>query len=111
LIVSQTRWTLTTYTLTPPDNWFVNFVSQGGGKYVISYQSLNYYFGSVAETRFYFDSAQKVFDPRSGILLQDYVDVLATNINTITNVITFDPADLPAEFEIGGTDEIDIDDI
>ena len=85
LIVNQSRWSVTQYTLTPPANWFVNFISQGSGKYIVTYQSLNYYFGSVSETRFYFDKTGKVFDPSSGTVIQDYISVLATNTQPTTN--------------------------
>ena len=49
LTVAEDRWMVKQYE-TP--NWFVNFKSTGSNNYIITYRSLAYYFGSVADTRF-----------------------------------------------------------
>lgn len=75
-LVNQERWSVQTY---PVANYLVNFVSQGDNRYAVTYKSLQYYFGSVADTRFTFDEGKLVYDPKSGKVLQDYVSVLKSN--------------------------------
>ena len=79
--ITQERWTIEQYTgTTPPNNnWFVNFVSQGLGRYLIYVKSLAYFWGSVADTRFLFDVDKRVYDPKSGRTSQDYITILTTN--------------------------------
>ena len=42
-------------------------------------RSLDYYFGSVLETRFFFFTNQKIYDSRTGTVISDFVNVLKTN--------------------------------
>ena len=44
-----------------------------------------YYFGSVADTRFTFEAGKLVYDPFTGKILQDYVNMLATNTQPNSN--------------------------
>jgi hypothetical protein len=53
--------------------------------YTVTYRSLAYYFGSVADTSFTFESGKLVYDPFSGKILQDFVKVLATNTQPSSN--------------------------
>jgi hypothetical protein len=77
LTINQIRWSVDLYNA---DNYFVNFQSQpGSNRYLVTYRSLAYYFGSVADTRFTYDSGKLVYDPFSGLILQDFVNVLVTN--------------------------------
>jgi hypothetical protein len=46
---------------------------------------LAYYFGSVADTRFTYETGKLVYDPFSGKILQDFVKVLATNTQPSSN--------------------------
>lgn len=80
--IAQDRWSIESYN---HDNWFVNFESQSGGRYVVTYRSLRYYFGSVADTRFSFERDKLVYDPFSGKILQDFIKVLATNTQPNSN--------------------------
>ncbi len=82
LTVSQDRWSIEAYN-TP--TYFVNFLSKGGNVYDIEYRSLRYYFGSVADTRFSYETNKLVYDPYSGKILQDFIKVLATNTQPSTN--------------------------
>jgi hypothetical protein len=50
-----------------------------GNQYVVVTRSLDYYFGSVLETRFFFFTNQKIYDPRTGSVISDFVKVLDTN--------------------------------
>ena len=82
LTISQDRWSIGAY---DASNYFVNFQSSGNNRYIISYRSLAYYFGSVADTRFTFETGKLVYDPFSGKILQDFVKVLATNTQPGSN--------------------------
>lgn len=53
----------------------------GDNLYHVTFKNRTYYFGSVSQCKFLFDREIKVFDPRSGKTLVDYVNVLKTNPN------------------------------
>ena len=76
LTTAQDRWSVSAYNA--PD-YFVNLLSLGNNRYSVSYKSLAYYFGSVADTRFSFETIKLVYDPLSGKILQDFIDVLTSN--------------------------------
>lgn len=76
LLATQTRWSVTGYPIT---DYVVNFQCVGVDRYLVTYKSIAYYFGSVRELRFTFDSDKIVYDPLSGKLLQDHINVLKTN--------------------------------
>jgi hypothetical protein len=82
LTIAQDRWSVDVYNT---NNWFVNFESVGYNRYTVTYRSLAYYFGSVAETRFTFETGKLVYDPFSGKILQDFVKVLETNTQPSSN--------------------------
>ncbi len=82
LLVSQARWGVENYN---DPNWFVNFESTGNGTYRIYYKSLRYYFGSVSDTRFWFETGKLVYDPVTGKILSDYVKILETNTQPNSN--------------------------
>jgi len=76
LMVNQDRWSIKPYTNA---NWFVKFTSLGNNRYNVEYRSLRYYFGSVSEIRFTYALNELVYDPFSGKILQDFVNVLGIN--------------------------------
>jgi hypothetical protein len=83
LTIAQDRWSIDTYDAT---GWFVNFQAKSGtNEYTIYYHSLAYFFGSVADTRFSFETGKLVFDPVSGRILQDFVKVLTSNTQPTSN--------------------------
>lgn len=82
LLVNQQRWTIGSY---DNPNYFVKFNSLGNNRYEVSYRSLTYYFGSVADTRFFFEIGKLVYDPVTGKVLQDFVKVLETNTQPSSN--------------------------
>ena len=85
LIISQDRWSVEQY---DAQNYFVNFEALSGttsNRYRVTYRSLAYYFGSVSDTRFTFETGKLVYDPFTGKVLQDYVSVLATNTQPGSN--------------------------
>ena len=65
-------------------SWFVQAVTDGE-KYTIASRSLDYYFGSVLETRFFFYSNQQIYDSRTGTTIRDFVNVLKTNSKPDSN--------------------------
>lgn len=82
LSIVQERWSIQPYNAS---NWFVNFKSLGNNVYTVEYKSLRYYFGSVSDLRFTFEADKLVYDPFSGLVLQDFVKVLATNTQYNSN--------------------------
>ena len=83
LTIIQDRWSLGEYDAA---NYFVNFTSQPGyNRYTVTYRSLAYYFGSVSDIRFTYDQGKLVYDPLSGIILQDFVKILETNTQPNSN--------------------------
>ena len=65
-------------------SWLVQFTTDGD-IYTVKYRSLTYYFGSVQENRFIFDSNAKVYDPKTGQTIDDSVLVLKTNTKPDVN--------------------------
>jgi hypothetical protein len=82
LTVAQDRWSIGAYNAS---NYFVNLQSVGNNRYSVAYRSLAYYFGSVADTRFTYESGKLVYDPVTGKVLQDFVKVLTTNTQPGSN--------------------------
>lgn len=101
LLVTQNRWTVENY---DANNWFVNFESTGNNTYRIYYRSLRYYFGSVADTRFWYETGKLVYDPFTGKILSDNVKILATNTQPNSNYPLSKPIDVSV---IGQTVESD----
>ena len=101
LTIGQDRWSVAAYDAT---GWFVNFNSTGLNKYSISYKSLRYYFGSVADNRFWYETGKLVYDPFTGKILADYVKVLAVNTQPTSNYPLANPVKVSV---IGQTIESD----
>ena len=60
-------------------SWLLLFETDGE-KYTITYRGLRYIFESAEEIRFYYDSADKVFDNRTGQIIKDKISVLSINL-------------------------------
>ena len=82
LTIAQDRWSVGVYN---DPNYFVNFEVIGYNRYLVTYRSLAYYFGSVADTRFTFETGKLVYDPFTGKILQDTINVLASNTQPGSN--------------------------
>ena len=76
LAIDQIRWSITPV---DADNTFVVFTSYGGNRYIVTYNNLTYYFGSVADTRFTLSPNELVYDPFSGKIIQDFINILPIN--------------------------------
>lgn len=59
-------------------SWFIQ-VTNNGGYYTAVTRNLDYYFGSVLETRFFFYANEKIYDSRTGTVIFDFINVLKTN--------------------------------
>jgi hypothetical protein len=59
-------------------SWLVQFTTDGS-TYTVSSRALEYFFGSVLQTRFFFYGDQQVYDSRTGTVIKDFVNVLKTN--------------------------------
>ena len=59
-------------------SWVIEFV-YNSSFYTVSYRALDYYFGSVVQTRFFFSTDQLVYDSRTGTTISDFINVLKTN--------------------------------
>ena len=66
-------------------SWFIQFTTNGANYTVVS-RSLDYYFGSVLQTRFFFYSPEPIYDSRTGTVIKDYVKVLKTNSRPDSNL-------------------------
>lgn len=84
-------------------SWIVAFVKELD-KYVVRIRKLGYFFGSISQNRFYFDSNEKKYNDQLGNVVKDQIKVL--NINTTFNFI--DPLKQDIPFEI--SDAIKFDD-
>ena len=61
-------------------SWLIRFKAVGQ-TYTVLYRGLNYVFESVKETNFYFDNTVKVFDPKTGLTVNDNIKILKVNSN------------------------------
>jgi hypothetical protein len=67
-------------------SWLIQATTTGGSNYTVVSRSLDYYFGSVLQTRFFFFGDQKIYDSRSGTVISDFVNVLKTNSKPDSNL-------------------------
>ena len=65
-------------TLTGNDKWLLAFTFTSN-TYTVTQRSVRYYYGSERQTRFFYDPRVKIYDPASGKLLKDQIDVLKPN--------------------------------
>jgi hypothetical protein len=60
------------------NSWLVAFETDGV-TYTVSYRALQRFWGSVLQTRFFYDGSQAVYDPRTGSVINDFINCLKTN--------------------------------
>jgi hypothetical protein len=65
-------------------SWLIQCTTNGSNYTVIS-RSLDYFFGSVAETRFFFYTSDPIYDSRTGTVIRDYINVLKINSQPDSN--------------------------
>jgi hypothetical protein len=59
-------------------SWIIKFVATDK-VYTVVTRALKYFFSSIIETRFYFSGRNKIFDPKTGKTVKDFIKVLKTN--------------------------------
>ena len=59
-------------------SWLVQ-ATYDGATYTVESRSLEYYFGSELQTRFFFYSGDPIYDSRTGTVIRDYINVLKVN--------------------------------
>ena len=82
-------------------SWVIKFVAVDN-VYTVTTRALNYYFSSILETRFYFSGHNKIFDPKTGKVVNDFINVLKTNTqpgsnSPLSNDIKLDITGQPVE--------------
>ena len=66
-------------------SWMIQFITDGES-YTVTTRALDYYFGSVLQTRFFFYGDEQIYDSRSGTTIRDFVKVLKTNSKPDSNL-------------------------
>ena len=61
------------------DSSWILYFKTNGETYTITHRNLRYVFESANEIRFFFDSADRIYDPKTGQLIKDKISIL--NIN------------------------------
>jgi hypothetical protein len=59
-------------------SWLLYFKTNGE-TYTVTYRGLRYIFESAEDIRFFFDSADKIYDPKTGQIIKDQLSVLSIN--------------------------------
>lgn len=66
-------------------SWLLSF-TVNGTIYSTQIRGLNYMFESLSETKFYFDNKVKIFDPTTGLTINDFVKVLRSSADPDTGL-------------------------
>jgi len=66
-------------------SWFIQCTTDGQ-QYTVTSRNLDYYFGSVIQTRFFFFTNQKIYDSRTGTVIADFINILKTNSRPDSNL-------------------------
>jgi hypothetical protein len=59
-------------------SWLIQ-ATYNGSTYTVVSRSLEYYFGSVLQTRFFFYTSDPIYDSRTGTVIRDYINILKVN--------------------------------
>lgn len=66
-------------------SWLIEFITDGQ-QYTVVSRGLDYLFASVIQTRFYFDGSDEVYDPKTGLVINDFVRALKSNSRPDSNL-------------------------
>ena len=68
-------------------SWLIQCTTSAPGlaNYTVVSRSLDYYFGSVLDTRFFFYTNQPIYDARTGTVIKDFINVLKINSQPDSN--------------------------
>ena len=100
---STGEWSLVSEANLTSNNWIMKFENVNN-IYTVTTKVLNYYFSSVKETRFFFGNNKKIYDPKTGKVINDYISVLKTNAqpasnSRLTNDVKMDIVGQPVEVD------------
>lgn len=59
-------------------SWLIQ-ATYDGAVYTVQCRNLEYYFGSVLQTRFFFYTGSPIYDSRTGTVIRDYINILKVN--------------------------------
>ena len=59
-------------------SWLIQ-ATYDGTVYTVQCRNLEYYFGSVLQTRFFFYTGSPIYDSRTGTVIRDYINILKVN--------------------------------
>jgi hypothetical protein len=59
-------------------SWLIQ-ATFNGSAYTVTSRSLEYYFGSVLQTRFFFYTSDPIYDSRTGTVIRDFINILKVN--------------------------------
>ena len=59
-------------------SWLIK-ATYNGSSYTVVSRALDYFFGSVLQTRFFFYTSDPIYDSRTGTVISDYINVLKIN--------------------------------
>jgi hypothetical protein len=65
-------------------SWLIQ-ATVSNGQYTVINRALDYSFGSVIQTRFFFYTNQKIYDSRTGTTVRDFINVLKSNSQPNSN--------------------------
>ena len=65
-------------------SWIIKLTAEDN-VYTVTNRELNYYFSSIIESRFYYNGNDKIYDPKTGQVVNDFVNVLKTNTKPNNN--------------------------
>jgi hypothetical protein len=66
-------------------SWLIQ-ATYNGSSYTVVSRALDYFFGSVLQTRFFFYTSDPIYDSRTGTVIRDYVNVLKINSQPDTSL-------------------------
>jgi len=81
---STSEWNLVSEANLTSNNWITK-IETVNNIYTVTTKVLNYYFSSVKDTRFFFGDNRKIYDPKTGKVVNDYISVLKTNSQPASN--------------------------
>jgi hypothetical protein len=90
-LVTDTRWSVLTTIPTTDNGYLVKFTHNAtDSSYTVAVRNVNYNFSSVSDVRFSYDSSKRIYDPKTGQVLSDFVSVLkqsGVSNDTYLNVV------------------------
>lgn len=83
LTIAEERWKIQFPISSNPQSYYVSFTYNSiNNNYTVLIKNTTYYFGSVSEVKFFFNSLAQIYDPVTGKTIRDTVDLLNINSNS-----------------------------